>query len=201
MPPGIPVRGLTLVPLTLGHLLLLERMRSPYASGDPHPTSGQTALALWICSRDWQTAASRINAFWTRWVLSWMGAAVNISPEWYADRLREYFAFHRQSPDRRELRERSADELPPMGAPLVAALKVGVMAELGISEADALDRPLLACLWDLAVCRERAGAIQIIRDPTDAEIAEQQSRDSDFVTVARRIVAENKARLEGAPRG
>lgn len=201
MPPGIPLRGLTLAPLTLGHLLLLHRVESPYVSDAdprPDPTPGQTALALWICSRPWRAAAARLGSRLARLRMLWIGSAVAHAPGWYAERFAEYLAFHRQPPRTRSLRGGSGEKLPPLGATLVASLKVAMMTDLGIPEDDVLDKPVAACLWDLAVLSEGRGNVKIL---SEREALEERHRDDDLIAAARQIAAENFARLKGAPCG
>lgn len=56
---------------TLGHALLLRRLRSPYAlgSGAGLPGLGDTVLAAYVCSRSWERASHGVDSFWIRvWI-------------------------------------------------------------------------------------------------------------------------------------
>lgn len=67
------VCGVRMLPLTLGHALLLQRIPSPYALGnDPRKAGlGDTVLAAYVCSRPWRRAALGVNAVWIKGWIRW----------------------------------------------------------------------------------------------------------------------------------
>jgi hypothetical protein len=58
------------------------------------------------------------------------------------------------------------------GAPPEQTVKVGLMSQLGLSEAEVLNRPFSLCLWDLATLAEMNGSLKIYSQ-RDAELKEQ----------------------------
>lgn len=89
-----PVQRFTLCvglrPLTLGHVFLLHRARSPFVAGGA-ASRGDLLLALFICSRPWRKASRQIGGLWFRaWcclVPSW-GMAWQHGLEQFGDYLR-----------------------------------------------------------------------------------------------------------------
>lgn len=71
-PDSVRACGLRLRPHSLGHALLLQRLRSPFAPGSAAPAGlGELVLAAFVCSRSWRAAAAGINrpgfGLWARW--------------------------------------------------------------------------------------------------------------------------------------
>lgn len=71
LPPTVRLGGRRLLPLTLGHALLLEAVESPFAPGAEItrlPGAGDNALAWWILTRSWEKARAGIDSraarFW-----------------------------------------------------------------------------------------------------------------------------------------
>jgi hypothetical protein len=71
LPPTVRLGGRRLLPLTLGHAVLLEAVESPFAPGGEItqlPGAGDNALAWWILTRPWQEARDGIDGraarFW-----------------------------------------------------------------------------------------------------------------------------------------
>lgn len=69
------VEGRRLLPLTVGHALLLQRLKSPFAPRDTRTAgAGDCALLLFVCSRSWQVASKTLDSLrckpwlWLEWL-------------------------------------------------------------------------------------------------------------------------------------
>lgn len=156
------VLGRDLYPLTIGHLLTLEALESPFVGWfeRERAEAGDIALVLHLCSRPWvdmRTAAARLS----KWRIRWIAAGI-ANAELAAAQVRTWMVSQYEGPemvpDPKQPEPNPEDRL---GAPEHALLKVALMAELGLSEDDALARPVGAAIWDLAVASERKGGPRI----------------------------------------
>lgn len=166
-PSGGSVGGYHLRPMTLGHAVLLERIGCPLmpcgARREAGP--GDIATLIWVCRRRWDRAVASIGGRFSRWRRGMI--AGRILPEILVARLEaeNYVAQQMASPRFHPLDDNDEMEAPPLGA-----IKVALMADLGLSEMEALSRPLSASAWDLAINSERHGRIKIIGRQTEDAI-------------------------------
>lgn len=141
------VLGLRLMPLTIGHGLLLHRVGSPLVgSGTLADVSlGDCCLAAWICSRPHDQA--RLDRRWTAMRLSWIGWMWSRGLWWLQRaRLAAYYHAAWQGP---RIWTRDGDNRK-CATPTLMALKLSRMRELHATEAEAMATPIRLALWDLA---------------------------------------------------
>lgn len=167
-PRGERVLGWRLLPLTLGHCLLLERLGSPFmpegARRSPGP--GDVAMVLWACSRPWLRAFRSVSGWRARWARAWIAGKVR-------RRLPEAIAaligfIERQTSGPRVISVHSSGQLE---APAFAALLATLMAELNMPDSAALDRPVAWCRWMAVTQAERSGLVRLRGQPTEDLIA------------------------------
>lgn len=167
LPKVTRIAGCRLLPLSVGHAMVLQRIRSPFVTSrafadsvpDRVPGTGDLSYLLWICSRPYLEAwrgLHRLSARLGRQLIAYRlrrGTASEVERchEW----LREQFTWPRIDNRR---------DVPALGAPALAAIKVTLMGELGMSEHQALSYPLALAFWDTAVEAERQGGISIIEE-------------------------------------
>lgn len=169
--------GVDLLPMTLGHALLLQRLGSPFAEARPNPAFGQfhkqgpsgadMLLACLVCSRPAARAAGAVNS---RWGAAW------IKWKWITRRFRmgeDMLSFLRWYGVQWELPDfvtvRTSEGGPPRGAEFLHQLVVFCCSHLGCSHAEALEVPVAVAQYDYICHLEGDGQIRIV-ESRDAEL-------------------------------
>lgn len=151
------VLGIPLVPLTIGHALLLYRIQSPFfLGGDVLP--GQLVRAIYCLSRPCAAAADGLQSRRVAWLLRLWGRQV----KWLT-----------RQPDRdlavTEIDKHIEEAFRPAplweedtpgsacSAPYLAVLKVSLMTTFNLDPERALNYPINQAIWDLACDAERKG--------------------------------------------
>lgn len=173
--PEVPVvGGVRLMPLSIGHALLLQRVGSPFVPPDRPAASpaissgdiGDLALALYVCSRHWSTAAAGLSgwrsALWIRWwscrrmgreAVDWCQFAAYWQDAWKGPG----FTLIESGSGRR-------------GAGSMHVLMITQRIQYGASRNDALSTPVLEALWDHAAYLDERGSIRLT-DAVDDDVA------------------------------
>lgn len=166
------VLGVRLLPLSVGHALLLDRIRSPFAPYRAYsltelPGFGDVVEALWILSRPASDAASQRVAFRGRaTIAAWTMRArlsVRFQPwRWYtvSDAAEQLLLSARDARTGPTLWVKDGSD-KPQGAPFLASLKVTLMRFFRCTEREALDYSLKRALWDTSVWWEMHGSGEI----------------------------------------
>lgn len=197
-PPAVRVFGRRLAPITLGHLLLLRHVRSPFPMGEGRrvPGLGDALLAAWILSQPWRRAARRLNGramrLWIGWVAFWWQA----KPPDLAARDAALRAGLLNGALRRALALDLASEVwrdsqaPVATAPWLMSLKLHLM-ERGRTEAEAMDTPPGVAIWECCGLADRRGQM---RFATEAEkAAKARIVERELATAAAAAGAERAA--------
>jgi hypothetical protein len=166
IPPRVTVMGVRLEPLTLGHVLLLQRVGSPYApfvEADRAPGVGDFLLALWICGQPWRRAARRLGtwrqALWMKWALFW--CAVMRAP--LLSRCAIFAAYLRENSRPPPFWHKLEGESATSGLPSLLAIRLALL-EIGLASDEAWDTPLMAGLWEVVGAGARGGVVQMVSD-------------------------------------
>lgn len=185
------ILGRRMVPLTLGHAVLLTRMASPFAPfTHPKlgymPALGDVALAAWICSRPWRVAAERLQWRRTGWLLRWWAWCAARSAANRVDIARAWAAYFEAeiSAPKMWLAEKQSKRL---SSPVLQILILTRMTQFGEGFEAALDTPLRRALLDAAGLGEMRGTIEVQGDDDSAWI--------------RDLIARQAARLKKAGQG
>jgi hypothetical protein len=194
IPPWIPVCGVRLHPLTVGHLFVLARLGSPFVDRGEGVSrgAGDIGLFLWVCSRPWISALQHLGSWRARIRIRRFARAAVGAEETLSSEILTWLYLQYRGPKMR--RRKGASDDAPLGAPDHALFKVSLMTELGLSAQEALDCSVSLAVWDLAVVAERKGALTIVS-------GEVQKKDSEFFAEALRVAAENRAAKAGSPSG
>lgn len=166
--------GVDLLPMTLGHALLLQRLGSPFASarpgfgGDPAKISGaDMLLACLVCSRSAARAARIVNSHrgsaWLKW--KWLSRRFRMEADMQAF-LRWYRA-QWALPD--FVATRQTSQGAPRGAEYLHQLVVFCCSHLGYSHAAAFEVPVVLAQYDYLCHLEGDGQIRIV-ESRDAEL-------------------------------
>lgn len=155
--------GRRLVPLTIGHLLLLRRVRSPLAAG-LLPDPADLALAVFICSRPWRRALAAVE----RPALGWRLAGLGLRASWGMHRaalaFTRYLKAAMEGPRWWPVPRPGGGSDFEMRSPYWATILVALQADLRMTHDQALDMPVALALWKIAVMREREGQVQLVSD-------------------------------------
>lgn len=183
IPEPVRVFGLRLRPFSLGHLLLLDRLGSPYIRGG-NIGINDLLLAVWICARGFRENTELLDSseFWSK-VKAWKRSVV-IGRWLLALTLRKFefaprfVAFHNYM--------RSGQEIPKyffesgkfsqsMGAPWMQTVRVRAIRDLGYSQDEVMDMPLSLLLWDYITLSELDGNVRIF----DKQEHEEMTKAAD----------------------
>lgn len=151
--------GATLEPLTLGHVILLQRLDSPFLSLEP-VTAVRLFEAVFVCCQHHEKALANMQKRWAPWVLwfwGWHHRKTDLEAESvrFNAYLEENFAVARVK------RKRHNQPTPTAGAPWALRILVALMSEFHWSESVALDCPLVKANALLAAFAEARGDVQL----------------------------------------
>lgn len=157
--------GVRLLPMTLGHALLLDRLRSPFShpvpGGDPRPIHiDEALLCAMICSRSWRDAERMVDTTRASLWLRWKFARHSRFALLHILSLRRYHAETWSEPECRILHAYTG---PKRGAEFLALLVVSARTQLGIT--DPLDQPIARLQLELLVSAEQNGSLVIGQKP------------------------------------
>lgn len=156
--------GVRLRPFSLGHFIVLQRVRSPFVSDeDLKVTVADLIFAVWACSRSWEKALSSFDErFDAR--LKWLRLrSFFMTPQEIAERMlmfRRYVndAFSVDKPLMSDSKTRHCTT--PMTMMLVQTLT----REYGLSRSEALDTPVGQAIMEHYAIMESAGAVTFVSD-------------------------------------
>ena len=173
------ILGLRLQPLSLGHILLMNRVGSAFLSGDPLRYE-DLAVSVFICANKYADAVQALDdPGLSRSMLRWSQTLTRTRP---IDRLlrrkprpieftakatafRDYLRQGSWHPDFHS----KGDGGNTIEAPPEHLIRITLMRELGISESEIMDRSWSQCLTDFYLLRALDGSINIV---DNAEIEE-----------------------------
>lgn len=182
------IGGMKMHPMTLGHVLLIERVAPPFApwrATEERIGSGSIMLFVAIVTRAWRDAAAvldRASWFW-QWKSAMIIRRVNGDPK-AAATVEEYLKAQVNVP---EATHWQRDNLEPSGAEMSHALMV-VLMQLGHTREQALATPLRLALWDQMVLQEQNGAVSLESDGS-AKVAAKRKAIEDL---ERRLACQTK---------
>lgn len=173
VPEDFYLLGHKLLPLSVGHLILLHRIKSPFVSDE---TAGQAeisdlALAVLICSMTFEDGVSMFKSgraqdyakSWGKRVaggwLPWTRRAI-IWPEKFA-LFCEYIKGGTQMPVWK-VSSGCESGCGPVNLPSFQVVKVELMRKTSLTESQILNRPWSLCLYDFLTIRAMDGQVDII---------------------------------------
>lgn len=183
IPDAWEILGVKLKPFSLGHVVLLHRIDSPFVNGTISgiPTFDDLALSVLICSEDYQTSLQCLDyPFLSRVLRRWADQLTGMNHWWVRAGLRKaktidfvqtaveftnYIREHSKIPDY----DFNPADFREMHCPEVQVVKVTLMREMGFSESEIMDRGWGHCLWDYVTLRALDGKVKMI----DAEVKKE----------------------------
>lgn len=181
IPDSWEILGVKLRPFSLGHVILLHRINSPFVVESKTINFDDIALAVLICSEDYKTGNSllvdtslpKILRKWAdsltgmnRWSvrIGWNSAKViefnQVATEFYS-----YVREHSKIPNY----DFNPSDFRQLDCPEVQLVKVTLMKEMVFNEAELLDRGWGLCLWDYVTIRAIDGKVKMISDESRNE--------------------------------
>lgn len=180
LPEGREVFGVRLLPLCIGHALLLHRVRSPLVCGraelrsasSDHPSRAQRGptlpglgdllLALEICRQPGVQIPSRARMRWlgVRQIRFTSAQKLRLEGE-FLDACLAFRAHWRDAFSRMPGIWQDDKEDADRGVPGLVGLKLGLMARLGVSEPQALATPIARAVYDLCAHAATEGHLKL----------------------------------------
>ena len=197
LPEPFKVLGKKLRPFQLGHEILFQRFGVRYSieSADA-PDIGDLFKAVHVCSQDYSPDVTLENfsiPIRVRLVGKIFGAQfIDDSMNLF----RAYIAEHSAIPDFYTKGEGSTARV---GTPTIQAVKVSLMANLGLSELEALRTPVALAFWNHLSWAENQGSIQIIDDREREIIAAAKANESAVEAMQKRLQEMMNGAKEAAP--
>ena len=192
VPEPVTLLGLRLLPLSLGHLILLNRVKSAFVVGGP-PSYEDLALSVFICSQTYQGALAAFEdpdlpRFMERWhaklagTSSWAvrlcfreSSLVDLPAKALA--FADYLQVHTKGPSY----SYAPGDCKEMECPPVQLVKVTLMKELHMTERDLLDRSWLLCLWDYVTVKALSGQVDMQDTDRVQQAVENSARLAQMV--------------------
>ena len=181
IPEPTTILGVRLRPLSLGHLVILHRLRSAFVTPGEPLTLHDLALSVLVCSLTYADGLTLFNlgntpklfSEWHRKLtrptwrhrLGWR-APVEIDFEQKIQDFADYIKRHSEGP----YYVYDQENATPMACPDVQIVRVEIMEAFGISDAEIMDRSWALCLWDYVTLKAKSGSLRMTekRDVDDA---------------------------------
>lgn len=155
--------GRRLLPLRIGHILLLRRIGSPFGQpGDRIPDAVDIALAVQICSRPVAEGVKLVRSGSVRLGL------VSLWLSWRAHRSRleavtQLAAYLQAGMTGPRFWKRESGATAP-STPFWMAVLVTLRRDLGMTKAESLEAVAASALWECAAIWESVGAVNFMSD-------------------------------------
>lgn len=179
--------GLRLRPLSLGHMVLLGRVRSAFVTEGETVTLHDLALSVLICSLTYEDGCQLFNTpnlseFFRKWHdritgngwLQKIGVRKPNRIDWPSKVAA--FAKYIEDGSRSPYYSYKPQESRGVNCPTVQIVKVSMMRDLNINERELMDRPWAVCLWDYVTVRALEGHVTF--EDRDSIREAQQVADS-----------------------
>lgn len=152
--------GIELRPFSLGHRILLHSLASPFVADAAPVTPANLMVAVQVCARTWEDGLILCRD--THESDRAVGAMLRKQArdlEWqkHADHFAQYLGEGSRVPN---------FTMPgPSGGtrwtPWEQSMRICLMRELGLSESDVMNRPLVLSWWDYLTVKEEEGTLTI----------------------------------------
>jgi hypothetical protein len=160
LPEPTVILGQELLPLSLGHLLFLERLNLL-----PATEPDQIVLAILVCTRTTNDIIPTIQD-------NWLGTKIRFwlwrfSPfraiDWgkQSEALGKYVSEGTQTPSTISLHEKGDNNLANSGTPFLQHIKATLQSKLNYSPAEATDCPYVQAMWDYYSYHETEGNVMV----------------------------------------
>ena len=159
------VLGNRLLPFTLGHRLILERLGNPFVTDGPVEIA-DLLTGIIVCTRPPEAAWRALDSWRSLWHARTLGWRARLSGADYLSCVAAFRAYVEAGSKLPSFWQK--DNRKRLAVPLTMLVKVYLQKELGYSHESALSRPWGAALHEYCVALSIAGQLDLI----DAEEAE-----------------------------
>jgi hypothetical protein len=165
--------GFRLLPLRLGHLILLKRIGNAFLT-EGQPDLEDLATAVLVCSRSYEEGiqiltSPDLDGLMKEWASRIIGSHKwsvrfgfkKLRPLDFTSRCADIIAYlneHCSGPNY----EFEPDKFSSLNCAPEASMKVFLKSEYGLSESDALNFPWRLCLWEHSIHRAMKGQISLV---------------------------------------
>lgn len=167
------ILGLELLPLSAGHIILLNRIESPFVCGDPVEWE-DLACAVFICSRTFEGAMASFAAMEAleEWATEWhRKLIVEQGPEIdFPKKVEEFNAYLKEGTKHPDYVATGGSSVGDVAA--IQFVKTTLMAETGISETQFLNQAWRISMLDFLTSCARKGQLQIVESDAMEEAFE-----------------------------
>ena len=167
------ILGLPLRPLSLGHLILLHRVKSAFVC-EGTVNYNELAIAALICSLTYDDGLACLKDPGTAEFLKLLGERITGIREWSVrlglrkarviDLPANVAAFSAYLKEGSSIPHYSytPGDFKSVDCPQVQIIKISLMRDLHISESDLMDRSWAMCLWDYVTLRAMNGEVSMV---------------------------------------
>lgn len=200
VPEPCHVLGLRLLPLSLGHVILLQRIDSAFVTDAQRDTNAweELAIAVAICSQPYREALAMLEdrqgtakamALWaqkltrTTWrdrLLRRKAVTIDLHGQWQA--FSDYLKANTKVPHY----SYNPDDMREVSCPHVQLVKCSLQRSFGFSDETMLDRSWSQCLWDYVTLKALDGQVQM----TDRDVIKEAQEAAERLAAK---LAERKA--------
>jgi hypothetical protein len=173
IPEPATVMGLRLKPFSLGHVILLGRVRSSFVTEGEQTSLHDLALSVLICALEFKEGLEIFNnkelpKFFVKWHNKLAGISFltqaklrKPKPIDYASHAKA-FGEYVQRGSRVPQYSYNPTDFKQMECPSVQIVKTTLMRDMHFREAELMDRPWGLCLWDFVTLRALAGQVAMV---------------------------------------
>lgn len=177
------ILGVRLRPFSLGHLIILQRLKSAFVTDGEEMTIHDLALSVLVCSLPYTEGCALFNRTdLPKFFLNWHSQLIGgWRARWgfrkpividYPKKVRE-FSDYLSRGSQVPCYSYDPGKFSAMECPSVQIVKVTLMRDMHIPEAELMDRPWAICLWDFVTLRALAGQVDMVN--SDAIKTAQES--------------------------
>ena len=178
LPDPREVCGIKLNPLSIGHLIWLDRL-----DVFPPTEREEVLTCSLICSREVEDIEETLADPWLSlkielWLFKYKGFKEIV---WLDEAVKfcDYYEEGTQSPP--VMKEEKAESINDSATPFLQHLKTTLQSALGYSSSAALNAPYNRAIWDYYVHHENEGALRVIDRVKRKEMKETADRNRDDV--------------------
>lgn len=186
------ILGLRLRPLSLGHILLLNRVRSSFVTeGEPFKLE-DIFIAVLICSLPYREGCAALEdpdleKFFTRWQRKisrrrWFSKSKPIHWPAIIGQFRDYIEQGSRGPQY----SYNPEQFVETACPAVQVIKIILLRNTSLTEAEVLDRPWSLCLWDAVTIRMMDGHVRMDDPDKLIKIREEADRLAEILNARNR---------------
>lgn len=179
IPEPTTILGVRLKPLSLGHLLILHRLKSAFVTADEPVTIHDLALSVLVCAASYKEALEVFERrdmpkLFKKWHFKLTGGWLShlgfrkLKVVDYPEKVRQFSEYLQRGSNCPNYSYATSDS-KAMECPTIQIVKVTLMREMGFTEAELMDRPWALCLWDFVTLKAIDGTVKFVNSDTLAE--------------------------------